>query len=43
MRALGREALLTSGLHARAEVYGRLLATCGRCHREAGVLFAAVE
>lgn len=38
MREMGRLAK-TSGLSNRAEIYGRLLATCGSCHTEAGVSF----
>lgn len=37
LRDLGRLAEVMTGLHERALVYGRLLATCADCHREAGV------
>lgn len=43
LRAIGREAKTTDGLDARAALYGRLLATCGDCHLEAGVEFAPPE
>jgi cytochrome c553 len=41
MRRLGEEAKLATQLSTRSEVYGRLLATCGACHTEAGVAFDA--
>jgi len=43
LRELGRTARETTGLRERARVYGRLLATCGDCHREAGVTLEAAD
>ena len=37
LRALGEEAKSTTALATRAEVYGRMLVTCGACHQEVGV------
>jgi len=37
LRDMGRKAKATTGLHERAVIYGRLLATCAGCHQEAGV------
>lgn len=37
LRDLGLQAKATTGLHYRAELYGRLLVTCAKCHREAGI------
>jgi cytochrome c553 len=40
LREIGRAALVTEPLAERAALYGRLLATCGECHRLVGVEFA---
>jgi cytochrome c553 len=37
LRGLGEEARATTGLPARAMLYGRMLATCGGCHQAVGV------
>lgn len=37
LRDLGRMAVVAVGLHDRAQIYGRLLATCADCHNVAGV------
>ncbi|MBT3344185.1 MAG: hypothetical protein HN712_13275 [Gemmatimonadetes bacterium] len=37
LRTLGEEAKVTTSLHARSAIYGRMLATCGGCHQAAGV------
>jgi cytochrome c553 len=43
LRDLGEEARSTTALDARAALYGRLLSTCGECHRASGVQFEAVD
>lgn len=37
LREIGREALQTSSLEARGELYGRVLTSCAGCHTEFGV------
>jgi len=39
LREIGRAAQTTQALDERAALYGRLLATCGECHRAIGVTF----
>lgn len=39
LREIGEEAKITIGLDARAALYGRLLSTCGDCHRQIGAKF----
>jgi cytochrome c553 len=39
LREIGQEAKSVSALDERAALYGRLLATCGECHRAIGVSF----
>ncbi len=41
LQALGREAQLATGHGEKAAIYGRLLASCGDCHRAAGIEFDA--
>jgi cytochrome c553 len=43
LREIGTEAKATTALDARAALYGRLLATCGECHRAVGVKFEPVR
>ncbi len=43
LRGLGEEAQATTALPARAMLYGRMLATCGGCHRAVGVELSAYK
>jgi hypothetical protein len=37
LRRLGEEAKTVTSLLDRAEIYGRMLGTCGDCHQAVGV------
>ena len=37
LRALGEEAMRTTAIDERGQLYGRLLATCGDCHQALGI------
>jgi cytochrome c553 len=39
LRKIGEQAMTTTALDERAALYGRLLSTCGDCHRAIGVKF----
>jgi cytochrome c553 len=39
LRKIGEQAMATTALDERAALYGRLLSTCGDCHRAIGVQF----
>jgi cytochrome c553 len=41
LREIGEEAKATTDLEARAALYGRLLSTCGDCHRTIGAKFGS--
>lgn len=43
LREIGEQAKTTTALDERAALYGRLLSTCGECHRAIGVGFEAPE
>lgn len=43
LRSAGQSAMAISGLHARADAYGTMLATCAACHQQAGVTFDAAD
>ena len=43
LREIGTKARRAKGLKERAALYGRLLSTCGGCHRAAGVTFEATK
>jgi len=43
LRGLGEEARATTGLPARAMLYGRMLATCAGCHQAVGVKLPAYK
>jgi len=43
LREIGEEAMITTALDERAALYGRLLSTCGDCHRASGVEFETSE
>jgi cytochrome c553 len=43
LREIGEEAKTTTSLDERAALYGRLLSTCGECHRAIGASFEAAK